>query len=125
MNNIPYHRIDALAHYYLEDSYVLAVHVFPGKLVVDVDAVLTESHPSYTPPAEGEQYCFRRIEIIFDGVTSMNSFSLSYYVATGATGEKDMGDIDSLTIDDENRFRISGPWGSAEFVANIVGVNLL
>lgn len=45
---------------YLEDSFVLGVTATPGLLVVDLDVVLTEDHPSYTPPPPEEHYCYRR-----------------------------------------------------------------
>lgn len=123
MTVIPYHEREEFANYYLEDSYVLAIRVFPEKIVFDVDAVLTANHPAYNDPREGEMYCMKHVEIVFDSVTSIGNFSLDHHLAIDANNEKDMGNIDNLTIEDGNRVCISGPWGSAEFVADRLSVN--
>lgn len=125
MNYTPYDRIDTLANYYFEDSYVLAIHVLPGQIIFHVDAVLTDSHPSYTKPSEDEAYCFRHVNLVFDGVESIKKLSLEFSVSIDADNEKDMGNIDSFMVSGGNLYRITGPWGIAEFVANHLEINLL
>lgn len=125
MRGASYHEMQVLSHFYLEDSYLLAIHIFPGILVFRVEAVVTNTHPAYTDPVEGEKYCYRMIDIVFNDISSIEEFSVKFSVATDANDEKDMGNIDSLTVSEGNRIHITGPWGSAQFVSNCVEVNLL
>ena len=125
MRSVPYHCTDTLAHYYLEDSYVLAIHIFPSKIAFEVDAILTEDHADYAAPPQNEKYCYRRVQIVFDEVTSIEEFTLSFFSATDATGEKDMGNIDSLTLRDGRVYEIFGPWGRMSIIANILEVAAL
>lgn len=125
MSCTPYDQIPALSNYYLEDSYLLAIHILPGKLIFRVEAVLTSAHPAYVEPAEDKMYCYRLIDIIFNDVTSIQKFSIEFSIAIDANDEKDMGSIDCLTVSNGKGIHMMGPWGVAQFVANCVEVNLV
>jgi hypothetical protein len=62
---VNYSELPGLDGVYLEDSFVLGIGETSNQLVFDLDAVLTPSHPSYAPPHPGEQYCYRRGELLF------------------------------------------------------------
>jgi hypothetical protein len=119
-----YQGLDSLKNYFLEDSYVLAIHIFPGRLAIELDAVLTNEHPGYVNPRKGEQYCFKRSIIIFDGITSIIRFSFNYDVAIDVNDEMDMGNIDYLAMEDGNLFHVSGPWGNIDLIAESVSMEL-
>ena len=107
-NTLPF--LDGL---YLEDSYVLAIDDKPGRVVFKLDAVLTPEHPAYTSPPPDEQYCYRKGELVFDGVTAVDWLERSYRTSTDATGEEDLGNIDSLIVEG-GAFHLEGDWGVAK-----------
>lgn len=124
MTVVSYQDIDSLRNYFFEDSYVLAIHVFAGRLSIELDVILTNSHPHYVSQKDGEQYCFRKAVLIFDQVTSITHFFLNYDIATDVDDEKDMGNIDYLSMEGGNLFHISGPWGNIDLIADSVSVDL-
>jgi hypothetical protein len=70
---VNYSELPGLDGVYLEDSFVLGIGETSNQLVFDLDAVLTPSHPSYAPPHPGEQYCYRRGELLFRTTKSAGS----------------------------------------------------
>ena len=104
-----------LAHIYLEDSWVLALRQSDTTLAFDLDVVLTEGHPEYTGPAAGEQYDYRRARLTLQGAVTCTLSGRP--PATDATGEQDLGNIDSWLIDDAGTSLLAGDWGEAQ-VAN-------
>lgn len=86
---------------YLEDSWVLDVAARPGVLELAVDLVLRESHPGYEAPKAGEQYCHRRGVIRFEDVSSLRWEGRGLVPATDATGERDYGTVDALSVNDD------------------------
>lgn len=96
---------------YLEDSFVLSIHDEGGTLSFDLDAVLTERHPRHTPPHPDEQYCYVSATLGFphpDAVTWVRRTAATYH---DAHGEIDHGNIDFLTIENDNTYRLGGDWG--------------
>ncbi|HLW95859.1 MAG TPA: hypothetical protein VKS25_10805, partial [Solirubrobacteraceae bacterium] len=86
-----FETIPALRDIYLEDSYVLAIHESEGELRIDLDAVLTENHPQWTPPKPGEPYCFRRIRLIFERPRRVEWIRKDMRPSRDATGEIEYG----------------------------------
>ena len=111
----PYHDLPSFRGYYLEDSYVLAIHLSGNELAFDLEVVLLSDHPEYARPKPGEQHCYRRSrlsfgrpsEIRFDGPTALRP-------TVDPDGSVDLGNIDSLTRTKDGRFAIAGDWGSIE-----------
>ena len=94
-----YYQIPSLSDIYLEDSYVLAMHEYDDRVVFDLEAVLTEGHPSYTQPREGEQYCYRKAALVFRDISTVKWLKKNFTPFSDAAGEIDYGNIDSFTKD--------------------------
>jgi hypothetical protein len=96
---------------YLEDSFVLSITELPERFSFELDAVLGSEHPNYHPPDPGEQYCYANAQLVFDSVTSVDWSTRSDNRFTDATGETDLGNIDSLTVEDHDWYVVEGDWG--------------
>jgi len=95
---------------YLEDSYVLAIVDEPGRFAFKLDAVLTPENLAYKPPKINEQYCYHHGDLIFDEVTAVDWLERSFQKSIDASGEEDLGNIDSLTFEG-GAFLLEGDWG--------------
>lgn len=103
-----------LSRLYLEDSYVLEIIEDSARLAFDLEAVLLQGHPAYHDPIEGEQYCYARGLLTFDDISDVEWVSRSHATYTDASGEEDLGNIDSLTNED-GVFQVEGDWGQVHF----------
>jgi hypothetical protein len=105
-----------LGGYYLEDSYVLGIHLSGDELAFELEVVLLPEHAEYSSPKPGEHHCYRNgrlsfarpSEIRFDGR------SLAFRPTVDIEGSVDFGNIDSLVRGADGRYVISGDWGSIE-----------
>ncbi|MGW0042526.1 hypothetical protein [Rhodococcus sp. NPDC003348] len=109
-----YADLPELVEVYLEDSYVLSIEETTRQFSFTLDAVLRPEHPRFRPPAPGEQYCYTRARMIFDDAAEVVWLSRSPNRFTDATGEPDLGNIDSLTVEGEDRYRAEGDWGQVQ-----------
>lgn len=100
----------ALEHIYLEDSWVLDVRVSYRIVKFVFDLVLTENHRLDTPPPPHEAYCYRKAELIFDGVSSINWDNMGLRPAVDATGTFGFGNVD-FSNKQGNLFVLGGDWG--------------
>ena len=116
MTSKAYTQLVALAHVYLEDSFVLDIEAHPGSLLFRLDMVLTQKHPLYRPPKAGETYCYRRGELRFQNVRQLVWESSGLKPSTDATGEIDYGSISSYQVDGV-RHSIEGDWGKIEVIS--------
>lgn len=105
-----YYEIPALSNIFLEDGYVLVVYESAGSLVFELDAVLTEGHPSYEVPKQGEQYCYRRALLSFLDVGSCEWLDRKLVAFLDGSGEVDHGNID-VFIKNDDCYMLSGDWG--------------
>lgn len=96
---IDYTPFPELAGVHLEDSYVLETVEYAGRLVFKLDAVLTPEHAACLPPRPGEQYCYALADLVFPDVERVDWVRRSTCRFTDATGETDLGNIDSLNVD--------------------------
>lgn len=119
-----YYQIQELSGVYLEDSYVLAIHECDDRLIIDLDAVLTESHPSYEIPKDGDQYCYRRAQLSFSGVNSVEWSRKRFTKFTDAAGEVDYGNIDSF-LKDGDCYSLAGDWGSVRIRCSSIELALV
>lgn len=103
-------RVEAIANVSLEDSYVLGVAVTQGLVAVDLDAVLLESHPQYSPPLPREAFCFRRGQLLFTGTESVEWKMATARPAVDASGEVDWGGVDQFELTQKG-FAIAGDFG--------------
>jgi hypothetical protein len=111
MTRVEYYELPALSHIYLEDSYVLDIIESDSELRFLLDIVLTEFHPDYHPPVSGEQYCYRKGELIFEETCAIQWLRKTRQVFRDANGEIDYGNIDVFYYED-GRYHIEGDWGS-------------
>lgn len=105
-----YDELPNLATFYLEDSFVLEIVDEPATLRFRLDAVLTPDHPSYHPPAVGEQHCYAAAWLIFDQVREHEWLHRSTRTSSDANGEQDLGNIDSMSRDGD-WWDLEGDWG--------------
>ena len=67
-----YWDLPGFENVYLEDSWVTGINATPGNVFIEVDLVLREKHPAYSPPRHGEQYCYHPATIRFEGVSALS-----------------------------------------------------
>jgi hypothetical protein len=96
---------------YLEDSYVLAIDVTDDRATFGLEVVLRESHPQYTAPRTGEQYCYRPGMLVFPRVRRTEWIEKRLVPSTDASGSIDYGNIDELMEMSPGIFRLAGDWG--------------
>jgi hypothetical protein len=113
---VDYPEIPGLSYLYLEDSYVLDITETPARFVFRLDAVLTPQHPAYQPPPPGQRHCYARGELTFPDVVGIEWVTRTKRRYTDADGEKDLGNIDILRLE-ESAFIVEGDWGRVRIVA--------
>ncbi|GGV40766.1 hypothetical protein GCM10010212_31960 [Paenarthrobacter nicotinovorans] len=106
-----YFEHEVFRGFYLEDSWVLDINTSRGQLVITAEFVLTEEHTSYAPARPGEQYCYRKGVLVFEGVTDLTwTGQLSSRPSRDPDGSVDYGNIDSLTIEGDH-YTVEGDLG--------------
>lgn len=120
-----YFEHEVLRSFYLEDSWVLDINASRGQFVITAEFVLTEEHPSYAPARPGEQYCYRKGVLVFEGVTDLTwTGQLSSRPSRDPDGSVDYGNIDSLTIEGD-RYIVEGGLGIIDLHAASIRVALV
>lgn len=119
----PYYELPSLRGLLLEESYVLDIVAHPGEVSFMLDLVLTPDHPEHGPPKPGDQFCFRRAVLTFNGVGRLLWSNSGSPPARDASGEEDFGHVDSHEWDDAGHV-LEGDWGRMEIVCLNVEVRL-
>ncbi|GAA5189547.1 hypothetical protein GCM10023346_04390 [Arthrobacter gyeryongensis] len=120
-----YFEHEVLRGFYLEDSWVLDINASRGQLVITAEFVLTEEHPSYAPARPGEQYCYRKGVLVFDGVADLTwTGQLSSRPSRDPDGSVDYGNIDSLIIEGDH-YTVEGDLGKIDLHAASIRVALV
>ncbi|MEU5257346.1 hypothetical protein [Amycolatopsis sp. NPDC021455] len=99
-----------LANVYLEDSFVLAIDETPTALSFRLEAVLTPAHPRYHAPRPDEAHCYADAVLTITDATKIEWIIRSSQPSRDATGEEDLGNIDSLQHHADH-YEIAGDWG--------------
>ncbi|WIX99736.1 hypothetical protein QRX60_37640 [Amycolatopsis mongoliensis] len=99
-----------LANVYLEDSFVLGIDETPTSLSFRLEAVLTQAHPRYHQPRPGEAHCYADAVLTIADATKIEWITRSSQTYRDATGEEDLGNIDSLQRHADH-YEIFGDWG--------------
>jgi len=116
---------EALRGLYLDDSYVLDVQASRGLVAITMEFALAPEHPEYSPALPGEQYCYRKGILVFEGVTELNwTGQLSSRPSQDPDGSIDYGNIDSLVIDGTH-FTVEGGLGRIDLQAASLRVALV
>ena len=118
-----YWSIPALENIYLEDNWVLSISAQPGSLVLVIDLVLRDQHPAYRTPSPGDQYCYRRGILRFDGVTMLSWSGQGAPPAVDATGQPDFGSFDQFEVEGAG-CRLSGDFGLIEVQSDLPTLEL-
>ncbi len=105
-----YELLNGFQHVYLEDSFVTRLFVRIGAVEVEVETVLTEAHPKFSPPLAGERYCYAFCRITFDKVDSVVWTMPTVKPAISADGSIDYGGFDRFDIVD-GTFLVEGDFG--------------
>lgn len=117
MSRIPYNDVPGLQHVYLEDSFVLGVREYPGRVEFDLEVVLTPDHPDYSVPRENEQYCYRPATLVFPRVTDIRWLERHFRKIPDPSGSPDYGNIDVFEADGR-KYKVCGEWGSVELLSD-------
>jgi len=118
-----YQSLPDLVNIYLEDSYILAVEATPGRLILQMEFVLTEDHPAFIAPGPHHQYCYHDGRLLFSAVRELRWSDQRLVPFTDATGEKDFGNIDSLKWEDRHSL-MYGDVGRVEVFGDLPAVEL-
>lgn len=112
-----YSMIPALAHLYLEDSYVLGIILLGDTIEFQMEFVLIQDHPFYYDPKPDEQYCYKRGRLKFSNIQNLKEFVRTDVKAVDAVGEVDLGNIDSFLCRN-HRYVLEGEWGKLDIESN-------
>lgn len=89
-----YYEWKGFENLYFEDSFVLGIEELHNKLILNVEAVLLEKHPLYTPPNPNEHHSYTKIRIIFSGLKNINWTDKNMGPTIDPDGSLDYGNID-------------------------------
>ena len=106
-----------LTDVYLEDSFVLAIDETLTSLSFRLEAVLTPAHPRYHQPRPDEAHCYADAVLTIADATKIEWITRSSQPARDATGEEDLGNIDSLQHHADH-YEIVGDWGHVRVYSN-------
>jgi hypothetical protein len=112
-----YEKIYGLKDVYLEDSYVQGIVEMGGDLTFVLLAVLCEEHPSYEPPPQNEQHCYRMATLVFPRVRAIRWVLRSQRKFRDAEGAVDLGNIHVLRAE-HGAFHLEGEWGILDVASN-------
>lgn len=105
-----YYEILSLSNVYFEGSYVLSIDESAGSLIFELDAVLTQNHPQYEKPKNGEQYCYRNVLLRFFNMDSIEWVDKRLIGFVDSTGSLDYGNIDSF-VKVDGAYTLFADWG--------------
>jgi hypothetical protein len=112
-----YFELRGFEHLYLEDSYVLAIREDADELRFELEAVLTQNHPRWTPPKPEEHYAYLRVDLVFAHPREVEWLNRSERATVDPDGAIDYGNIDTFTWED-TRFELVGDWGHVRIEAD-------
>jgi hypothetical protein len=109
----PYSELPVLSDYYLEDSFVLAIRETADEVRFVLEAVLTPTHPKWSPPNPGEVHPYLKVELVFPSVQRVNWIKRKMTPIGGPGGEIDYGNIDRFEWE-PRWFELQGEWGHVQ-----------
>jgi hypothetical protein len=118
----PYTELPAVQHFVLEESWVVAIEAYPGRLAVTVDFVYAFDHPEILPPRTGELYYGRVGLMEFTGVRSLNWCGQGAPPAREPDGSVSW-DVDGMTWAGTN-YELSGDFGIIHVDAEAIVVRM-
>jgi len=96
----------------LTDSFVLYWELKNNCLSFDLEASVWPESRYYSKPKKGEFTCYKKVRLDFLNLESIHGLKEMEQVkpSTDASGETDYGNIDALTIEDDDYF-LEGDFG--------------
>jgi hypothetical protein len=119
-----YYKLPGFENVYLEDSYVLGFEEEQDLIRILLDLVLTEDHPQYHIPLQGEQYCYKRAYITFNHVKSAIWVNKALRKYRDVNEETDYGNIDRLLFSNDHYY-LEGDWGKLDIISSPAVVTIL
>src|SRR4051812_32470875 len=110
--------------YYLEDSFVLEIAESDERIAFRLELVLTPKHPLYATPPPSEHHCYRTGALIFEGVRRVNWIERHFRFSTDASGERDLGNIDTFKLSPDGEYELEGSWGDVVIAAHNATITL-
>jgi hypothetical protein len=108
-----YFQLRGFEHLYLEDSFVLEVLRHSDRLTLKLEVVLQVSHKLYEKPKAGEQYCYRKADLVFPNLTEISWLRIGDQRFADASGSSDYGNIDEFFFAN-GIYHLDGDWGACE-----------
>jgi hypothetical protein len=119
-----YTEIPELAHFVLEESWVLDICSTPGALTIRIDLVFDKDHPELKPAPAGDVYYTRQGVLRFDGVRCLEWTDQSQRPSRDASGEVDYGHVDSMLWEND-QYELTGDFGTVRLSASRVHLQLV
>lgn len=110
--DVDYTKAPMLKHIFLEDSWIRKITETDSEIIFNLEAVLTDKHPDYLLPKQGEQYCYKNALLTFNAITS-KVWQQRNNGTRDANDEIDYGHIDVLGRTNDG-FYIEGDFGVLE-----------
>lgn len=123
-NEIQYYRLPQFENIYLEDSFVTGIYELDGTLVFNLEVILTEPHPKYYKPLEGEMYCYKKAKLLFSNVTNTKWEQVRMLPSIDTNNEVDFGNIDKFVFNN-SEYYLTGCWGEVTIECGAVDLFLL
>jgi len=116
-----YYQLPQLENIYLEDSFVTGIYKSNDALVFNLDVVLTESHPNYEKPLDGEAYCYKRAKLVFPKISNIEWTNIEIMPSIDVNKEVDFGNIDTFVFNN-NEYHLTGGWGEVNIKSEPVNL---
>jgi hypothetical protein len=116
---INYYEIKQLSDIYLEDSYVINISENNNSLTFFLEFVLTEKNIKYSPPKEGETYCYKKGQLIFRNLNEIKWLEKNLQAFSSINDAIDYGNIDTF-FQEDGIFYLSGDWGDVQIIGGSV-----
>ncbi|THF86096.1 hypothetical protein E7T09_12740 [Deinococcus sp. KSM4-11] len=122
---VPPPSIASLQGIFLDDSFVLGVLIPYRQMSVSILAMLLPWHLRYEALPQGQLWCYRRAELVFQDVMSVvwSKQNIPGAVTVDEDGE-DFGTVDVLEMDGDI-YRLQGDFGVIEVHSSPPSLTLL
>ena len=104
-------KFQAVADVVLAESWVLEVAPFDTGAAFRLDVVITERHPDYSAARPGEVYSYRKGWLRLFSDSGAELALSGARPARDASGEEDLGHIDSFDAVGGDWWELQGDWG--------------
>ena len=109
-----------------QNSFILDWRMEGSDLVFDIEACLTQDHPSYVTPKPGEAMCWALGRLVFDSPAGIHGLKDKKQVrsTTDQDGSRDYGEIEVLAMDATGEWRMVGEFGEVTISGATISLTL-